>query len=103
MRFLFRRGRGGTRRDVLQRLEREVREEIRFYLEERVRGMEARGIETEEAWRRALKAFGDPEEVISESTAVRSGNDAGNDLRKLRRPACKRLLGSPKVATRLGI
>lgn len=36
--------------------------------------MEAEGIETEEAWRRALRAFGDPEEVIIESTAVRIGN-----------------------------
>lgn len=82
MPFLFRRRQGRTRRDLLHRLEREVREEIRFYLEERVRGMEAEGMETEEAWRRALKAFGDPEKVISESTALRSGGGMGKRWRE---------------------
>lgn len=74
MPFFSRRRRGQTRHGLLSRLEREVREEIRFYLEMRVRGLEAEGIETEEAWRQALEAFGDPEEVINESTVARGGD-----------------------------
>ncbi|MCK5651144.1 MAG: ABC transporter permease, partial [Gemmatimonadetes bacterium] len=72
MPIFFRRRRGQSRHGLLSRLEREVREEIRFYLEMRVQELEAEGVEAGQAWRQALKAFGDPEEVISESTAVRS-------------------------------
>lgn len=62
-----RRRRSATRLHLLSRLDQEVREEVRFYLEMRVGELEARGLEAEEAWRQALEAFGDPEEVVEET------------------------------------
>jgi len=64
---IFPRRRSATRLHLLSRLDQEVREEIRFYLEMRVGELEARGLESEEAWRQALEAFGDPEEVVKET------------------------------------
>jgi putative ABC transport system permease protein len=46
--------------------ERQIREEIRFYLEERTRELEAEGMSPDEARRVALDAFGDPEKVVAE-------------------------------------
>jgi hypothetical protein len=64
MRSFFRpRGRA-IRLDLLSHLDQVVREEIRFYLEMRIGELEARGLETEDAWRQALDTFGDPEVVV---------------------------------------
>jgi predicted permease len=48
---------------ALDRRSREIREEIRFHLEERSRELEAAGLTPEEARQRARQAFGDPERV----------------------------------------
>lgn len=44
----------------------EVREEIRFYLEERAKELEAEGMAPEEARRVAAERFGDPERIASQ-------------------------------------
>src|SRR5687768_14419419 len=48
----------------------EIREEIRFYLEERARELEAQGMAPEEAARVARRAFGDPERVAVQVDAI---------------------------------
>jgi predicted permease len=70
---LFRRRRRGNRLDSLSLLDQEVREEIRFHLEMRVAELEAGGMESEDAWRRALESFGDPEEIIEEAKKELNG------------------------------
>jgi hypothetical protein len=45
--------------------EREVREEGLFYLDERARELESQGFKPDEARRRALEAFGNPDEVVA--------------------------------------
>ncbi len=57
----------------------EVREEIRFHLQERARELEAEGLPPEEARRRAREAFGDPERVAARvlSTHRRHDRDEG--------------------------
>lgn len=59
---LFRRRARGTP-SLPSRIEVEVREEIRFYLEMRVQELEATGMSPEDAMREAIEAFGDPGEV----------------------------------------
>jgi putative ABC transport system permease protein len=65
--------RRGARRALPSRLELEVREEIRFYLEMRARELQAEGRSAEEAWKEAVEAFGDPDAVAA--AAVREGDD----------------------------
>ncbi|MCG6955810.1 MAG: ABC transporter permease [Gemmatimonadetes bacterium] len=60
---------------IRSRIDVEVREEIRFYLEMRAAELEKEGLPPAEAWRRAVEAFGDPEAMAAE--AVReSGEEA---------------------------
>ena len=51
---------------LLQRLDAEVRDEIRFYLEERTQEFVNEGMEPAEAWRAALDAFGDVQKIEPE-------------------------------------
>ena len=51
---------------LLHRLDAEVRDEIRFYLEERAREFVDEGMEPGEAWKAALYAFGDVGKIESE-------------------------------------
>lgn len=53
--------------------EREVREEIRFHLEERARELEAEGMDPEEARREAGRTFGDVERIAARSARIRRG------------------------------
>jgi len=73
MPFFSRPGRGATRLDRLSLLDHEVREEIRFHLEMRVSELEAGGLSAEEAWRKALDDFGDPEEIVEETKQACTG------------------------------
>ena len=59
---------------IPSRVSVEVREEIRFHLEMRARELVTQGLDPDEAWRRAVEAFGDPEWVAEES--VRESGDA---------------------------
>src|SRR5262245_51700724 len=54
--------------------DQEIREEIQFYLDERARELEAQGASPDEARRRALEAFGDPEAVVERVRNERWGN-----------------------------
>ncbi len=69
----FRRSRQSTRLELPSRLDKEVRDEIRFYLEMRVRELEAEGMEAEQAWANALEAFGNPDEIVEETKLEREG------------------------------
>ena len=71
-----RRRRKATRLGLLSRLDQEVRDEIRFHLEMRVSELEAGGLKAEEAWRRAVDAFGDPEEIALETKQAHAGGSA---------------------------
>ncbi len=51
---------------LLQRLDAEVRDEIRFYLEERAQEFVDEGMEPGEAWQAALEAFGDVGRIEAE-------------------------------------
>lgn len=70
---------GSSRRQpptgILSRVDVEVREEIRFYLEMRAAELEQEGLPPDEAWRTAVEAFGDPEAVAAET--VRESGDVG--------------------------
>ena len=57
-----------------KRLPAEIREEIRFYLEERTRELVAQGMSEEEAWRAAVVAFGDVEKIEAEVEAIELAN-----------------------------
>jgi predicted permease len=70
----------------LDRRDREIREEIRFHLEERARELEAQGYSPEEARGRARQAFGDPEKVVMgtlEQWGVRELESRGAWARRL--------------------
>lgn len=95
---IFRRFRSVDRKPLPSRIGVEVREEIRFYLEMRAEELRRGGIAPEEAWKRAVEAFGDPEAVaeavISQDPGGRRGplafldslfQDAGHGLRNFRR------------------
>jgi len=71
------RGRSRRRRStgIRSRIDVEVREEIRFYLEMRAAELEREGLPPAEAWRRAVEAFGDPEAMAAE--AVRESGEVG--------------------------
>lgn len=60
---------------IRSRVDVEVREEIRFYLEMRAEELEKEGLPPAEAWRRAVAAFGDPEVMAAE--AVRESGEDG--------------------------
>ena len=51
---------------LLERLDAEVRDEIRFYLEERARAFVDEGMEPGEAWKASLDAFGDVGRIEAE-------------------------------------
>ncbi len=53
-----------------RQLPEEIREEIRFYLEERARELKEQGMSEDEAWRAALAAFGDVGEIEAEVEAI---------------------------------
>jgi hypothetical protein len=72
----FRRFRSRPTPPIPSRIELEVREEIRFYLEMRAGELEAKGMSPEDALREAIEAFGDPHEVAKE--AVREHPDGNN-------------------------
>jgi hypothetical protein len=55
---------------LLQRLDAEVRDEIRFYLEERAQEFVDDGMEPGAAWKAALEAFGDVEKIRSRGPRV---------------------------------
>ncbi|MDH3223691.1 MAG: permease prefix domain 1-containing protein, partial [Gemmatimonadota bacterium] len=59
----------------------QLREEIRFYLEERVRELVTEGLSEEEAWAEARAAFGDVDEVEAQVHAV---HDRGRNLGMMR-------------------
>ena len=61
---IFRRSRSPRRRSLPSRIDVEIREEIRFYLEMRAEELRRAGLPPEEAWRTAIEAFGDPEAVV---------------------------------------
>jgi putative ABC transport system permease protein len=52
--------------ELPSKLDVEVREEIRFYLEMRARELMEEGLPADEAWRRAAEAFGDVDAVAAE-------------------------------------
>ena len=54
----------GSRRRA--QVEREVREEIVFYLEMRAQEFERQGMEPEEAMLAAVRAFGDPGQICNQ-------------------------------------
>ncbi len=60
---ISRRSRRVGRKPLPSRIGVEVREEIRFYLEMRAEELRRGGLAPEEAWRKAVEAFGDPEAV----------------------------------------
>jgi hypothetical protein len=72
----FRRSRSRPTPPIPSRIEVEVREEIRFYLEMRAGELEAKGMDPEDALRAAVEAFGDPLEVAK--AAVREHPDGGS-------------------------
>jgi putative ABC transport system permease protein len=61
----------------------DLREEVSFYLEERVRELEARGMETEEAREIAERAFGDVDEVVAELERIERGRNREVRMRGL--------------------
>jgi hypothetical protein len=65
-----------VRRAPLDRRERDVREEIRFYLDERARELEPKGLPPVEARRRALEAFGNPDDVVARVMTERRPGEA---------------------------
>jgi macrolide transport system ATP-binding/permease protein len=75
----FRRFRNSADLNLPSRLDREVRDEIRFYLEMRVKELEADGMESEQAWKNAVESFGNLDEIVEETKAEREGgqNRAG--------------------------
>jgi predicted permease len=74
MTSFFRRLRRSTSLDLPSRLDREVRDEIRFYLEMRVRELEANGMESDQAWKSALESFGNLEKIVEETKLEREGS-----------------------------
>ncbi|HSG08508.1 MAG TPA: ABC transporter permease [Longimicrobiales bacterium] len=60
----FRRSSRARGPSLPSRIELEVREEIRFYLEMRAEELRREGVAADEAWRRAVEAFGDPDAVV---------------------------------------
>lgn len=77
MRNLFRFRRRSGRLDRLSLVDHEVREEIRFHLEMRVRELEAGGLDPDEAWQQAMDDFGDPEEIVEETKQANTGGSGG--------------------------
>jgi len=66
------------------RLEADLREEIRLYLEERAEELRGEGASPDEAWRAAVAAFGDPDAVVREAIRERSrGIKGGGVVRTL--------------------
>ncbi len=80
----FRRSRSRPPPPIPSRIELEVREEIRFYLEMRAGELEATGMSPEDALRAAIEAFGDPEEVtkaaVREHPETTSGKGGGVEV-----------------------
>jgi hypothetical protein len=72
MKFSFRRRR--SRLESLSRVDKDLRDEIRFHLEMRVEELKAEGMEAGEAWREAVDAFGNPEEILVETRKEHPGD-----------------------------
>ena len=62
---------------LTSKLDVEVREEIRFYLEMRTQELIEEGCSTDDAWRLALEAFGEPETVAAECVAMNDDKARG--------------------------
>ena len=58
----------------------EAREEIRFHLEMRAKELEEQGYSPEEARRRALEAFGDPDRIEQEMTDIDEARPFGSKV-----------------------
>jgi putative ABC transport system permease protein len=67
---LFRRRQRPSAHELPTKLDVEVREEIRFYLEMRTRELMETGRSSDEAWRAALEAFGEPDAIAEECVAM---------------------------------
>jgi len=65
------------------RLDKEVRDEIKFYLEMRANELKAEGFSSDEAWRLALEAFGDPDQIAAETKQQREGRLSGWALEEI--------------------
>jgi putative ABC transport system permease protein len=65
----------GRRSPLPSRIELETREEIRLYLEMRAEEFQREGLPPEEAWKKAVEAFGDPDAIIG--AAVGEHGDDG--------------------------
>jgi putative ABC transport system permease protein len=61
----------------------DLRDEVAFYLEERVRELEARGMTTAEARKVAERAFGDIDEVVAELERIERGRNREVRMRGL--------------------
>jgi predicted permease len=61
----------------------ELREEVSFYLEERIRELETGGMDSEEARRVARRAFGDVDEVVAELERIERGRNREVRMRAL--------------------
>lgn len=72
MRIPFRRR--SSRLESLSRLDQDLRDEIRFHLEARVDDLKADGLDAAEAWRQAVDAFGDPDEILAETKREHPGD-----------------------------
>ena len=77
MGLFSRRRRRSTRLDQLSLMDHEVREEIRFHLEMRVKELEAKGLSPDAAMKQALEDFGDPEEIVEETKNAASAGPYG--------------------------
>jgi predicted permease len=82
LRRLLRPFRSGNAPSLPSRVELEIREEIRFYLEMRARELQEDGCSPEEAWREAVKIFGDPDAVLSAAARehIEDGNGRGGGM-----------------------
>ncbi len=70
-----RQGSADVDRRLLDRLDEDLQDEIRFYLEERAKEFMEEGHDADAAWRAALDAFGDIEKI--EADVRRGTNNRG--------------------------
>ena len=82
--------------DARDRLEDELRNEIRFYLEMRTEELIAEGMDPEEAKLAAERAFGDADEIVAECVAI----DPHGDLRMRKGELLHRIAEDARYALR---